>query len=71
MRERYLLFGGLDYYPQGGEKDLIGVFADAGRARTYVRALWHSEETKYTIDWFSIYDLVERKTVDEGRREDA
>ncbi len=62
---RYLVFGGADYYPAGGAKDIKGRFEDLLTARELCVTLrtpgmWGTP----SCDWVEIYDVLEDITVE-------
>ncbi len=57
--KQYLLFVGIDYYPNGGWGDFFGDF-DSSQS-----ALDELKKGKYSGDWFHIVDSVEGVIVGE------
>lgn len=57
--DKYYLFAGEDYYPQGGMKDLIGIYITQERAEAALNNLLLNGHVDgnftYTIDWGQIY----------------
>ena len=57
---RWLLFGGDDYYPQGGAYDLIGSFPSKKKAKEEAkRRLALSTFVEDSIEWYNILDTLE------------
>lgn len=56
QRGKYMLFGGMDYYPQGGAGDLLGIFSTVESCQSFLldeRAKEKYEHNKK--EWAHIY----------------
>jgi hypothetical protein len=60
---RFILFGFLDCYPNGGAGDIRGVFSTADEARAEIQA----GDGKFHYDNYQIYDIEKHDVVDEFR----
>lgn len=61
--DRYLVFGGTNYYPSGGMNDFKRSFASFEMALGYSRAIVDLDSTS----WSHVYDLNEKKIVAENK----
>ena len=62
--DRFILFAGDHYYPNGGAEDMIGFFPTVSAA---VAGLRHpDDEPEYPVDydWFHILDLETRERIE-------
>ncbi len=61
--KRFLLFGGENYYPQGGFNDFIAEFDtydEARKAAAYIKRDYSSKYNSYAVDWTDIVDTHEK-----------
>lgn len=58
---KFLVFAGDDYYPEGGWNDCQGVFDTEREAMQFVTNL-------DKVDWWHIIDLYNKKRVNYGHR---
>ena len=63
--KQFLVFAGLDYYPEGGWSDFIGAYDTLDEAKANC-----PEIDPFTIDWNQIVDLNTHKIVYEKSRHD-
>lgn len=59
MKHRFLLFFGLEYYPEGGWKDCRGGFDSVADAVQFA--------TNHDPDWWHVVDLKDNVILIEGR----
>ena len=57
--ERYMVFGGDEYYPVGGMNDFIGSFMFMKDAILEMNRKHEVLNNEFVNDWAHIYDLIE------------
>jgi hypothetical protein len=57
----HVLFGGYNYYPEGGRNDIVEKFTSLDEAEKYM-----ASSDKY-YDWWHLVDITSCKVIDRGR----